>query len=185
MFCKINEMPIVSIDCEMVGGKNPITRFSGYSVELNMLARVTIINYFGRLLLDKIVAPQQPITNYRTKITGLFPRHFIGASSFEEVTNTVCTILAGKIIVGHGLQNDFDALKLFYPKKYLRDTANYSLFRYYNNGRAPSLKELAKKHLHQNIQTNIHDSIEDAFAALDIYKLYQRQWETEIAMWNN
>lgn len=185
MWSRINDMPIVAIDCEMVGIYKPTpksSRFRGIN-EVNMLARVSIVDFYENILIDKLVAPQTVIRNFRTKITGLLPEHLIGAPSFEEVTYKVSTILAGKIIVGHGLENDLAALKLFYPKKYIRDTAHFNLFRYYNNGRAPSLKELTKEYLHRDIQINNHDSIEDAFAVLQIYKLHQQQWEMELA-WN-
>lgn len=184
MWCKINEMPIVAIDCEMVGILKPKPSCNRNTVKDNMLARVSIVDFFGNILYDTLVAPQQPVKNYRTEITGLREEHFICAPSFAEVTNTVSSILAGKIIVGHGLENDLAALKFFYPKKYLRDTANYNMFRYYNNGKAPSLKELAKEHLNLEVQNKNHDSIEDALAALEIYKKFQQPWENEIALKN-
>lgn len=176
---KINEMPIVAIDCEMVGFLQPKKK-----VECNMLARVSIVDFFDTIVIDTLVAPQFPVTNYRTNITGLFPEHLIGAPSFESVSSMVGEILAGKIIVGHALENDFAALKLFYPKKYVRDTAHWELFRYYNNGKSPSLKELSRKLLFKEIQIHSHDSIEDAFTALNIYKKYQYSWEREIALKN-
>lgn len=176
---KINEMPIVAIDCEMVGVLHPKQQ-----IECNMLARVSIVDYFDTILIDTLVAPQSPITNYRTKITGILPEHLIGAPSFESVSYLVGNLLAGKIIVGHALENDFEALKLFYPKKYVRDTAHWELFRYYNNGKSPSLKELSRNLLCKEIQIQNHDSIEDAFTALNIYKKYQFSWEREVALKN-
>lgn len=182
---KINDMPIVAIDCEMVGVLQPKNIFTGRTIEINMLARVSIVDYYDNILIDTLVAPQQrPVTNYRTNITGIKPQHLIGAPSFENVSNAVSELLTGKIIVGHALENDLSALKLFYPQKYLRDTAHWERFKYENNGNSPSLKELAKKLLSKDIQKGSHDSIEDAFTALNIYKMHQYSWEMELFLKN-
>jgi RNA exonuclease 4 len=55
----------LAIDCEMVG-VGP----EGYK---SALARISIVNYFGHVILDTYVKPQEQITDYRTKHSGITP----------------------------------------------------------------------------------------------------------------
>ncbi|KAI9472213.1 MAG: hypothetical protein EXX96DRAFT_455889, partial [Benjaminiella poitrasii] len=57
----------VAIDCEMVGvGPGGID---------SALARVSIVNYNGAVVLDCYVKPQEKVTDYRTKVSGIEPHH--------------------------------------------------------------------------------------------------------------
>lgn len=55
------ETPVVALDCEMVG------------VEMNQdaLARVSIVNYYGHVLMDKYVRPIKRVTDFRTWVSGV------------------------------------------------------------------------------------------------------------------
>ena len=53
----------VALDCEMVG--------TGYEGEDSMLARCSLVNRFGHVLYDKYVAPQEWVTDFRTKFSGI------------------------------------------------------------------------------------------------------------------
>jgi hypothetical protein len=44
------------------------------------LARVTIVNYFGHLLLDAFVAPTQRVIDWRTKYSGIRPADLLNPS---------------------------------------------------------------------------------------------------------
>ncbi|KAG0456517.1 hypothetical protein HPP92_024305 [Vanilla planifolia] len=69
-------------------------------------------------------------------------------------------------------------LLLSNPKKDIRDTAEYQpLLR---EGRRRSLKGLAFEILGVNIQQREHCPIEDARAAMLIYKRYKKEWESSI-----
>jgi RNA exonuclease 4 len=48
---------IIGIDCEMVG--------VGQDGKKSILARVSIVNYFGDILYDTFVAPRKAVTDYR------------------------------------------------------------------------------------------------------------------------
>lgn len=37
----------------------------------SVLARATVVNYEGDVLLDEYVCPEKPVTDYRTPITGI------------------------------------------------------------------------------------------------------------------
>ena len=52
------------------------------------LARVSIVNYSGGMVLDEYVRPQEPITNYRTWVSGIRPEDMvngIGTASVRSV----------------------------------------------------------------------------------------------------
>jgi RNA exonuclease 4 len=41
------------------------------------LARVSIVNYSGGVVLDEYVRPQEPITDYRTWVSGIRPEDMV------------------------------------------------------------------------------------------------------------
>lgn len=59
----------------------------------------------------------------------------------------------------------------------VRDTSTYRHCREYSEGRNPSLRLLANCILKYDIQTGAHCSVEDAQAAMSIYKRFARNWE--------
>lgn len=58
---------VVAIDCEMVG--------VGPDGEDSILARVSLVNQFGKCIYDKYVKPTERVTDYRTAVSGIRPRH--------------------------------------------------------------------------------------------------------------
>ena len=100
------ETPVVALDCEMVGVENN---------QSDALARVSIINYNGHVLMDKYVRPTKRITDFRSWVSGVHPWHLKeenGAISFEKAKEESHRILKDKIIVGHSLAHDFRVLDL-------------------------------------------------------------------------
>ena len=61
----------VALDCEMVG-----TEADGSGA---MCARVCVVDESGEVLLSTYVAPSQPVTDYRTEITGITAATLRGA----------------------------------------------------------------------------------------------------------
>lgn len=55
------------MDCEMVG--------VGEDGKDSVLARVSIVNQFGNVLLDKYVKPREQVTDYRTAVSGIRPHN--------------------------------------------------------------------------------------------------------------
>lgn len=41
----------------------------------DMLARVSIVNSFGNVVYDKYVIPIEPVTDYRSFVSGIYPQH--------------------------------------------------------------------------------------------------------------
>ncbi|KAF5309089.1 hypothetical protein D9611_014987 [Ephemerocybe angulata] len=77
----------------------------------------------------------------------------------------------GCIFVGHGLSKDFRIINIFVPPEQVIDTVD--LYFVKSRQRRLSLRFLSWFILHQHIQTDNHDSIEDARSALSLYYAYQ------------
>ena len=99
----------VGIDCEMVG--------VGGEEDRSVLARVSIVNFHGTQVYDSFVKPKEFVTDWRTHVSGVSPKHMATARTFEDVQEEVSEILKDRVIVGHAIRNDLDALMLGHPKK--------------------------------------------------------------------
>ncbi|XP_078594772.1 RNA exonuclease 4-like isoform X3 [Branchiostoma floridae x Branchiostoma japonicum] len=160
----------VGMDCEMVG--------TGHRGSKSALARVSIVNQFGKCVYDKFVKPKERVTDYRTFVSGIRPRDLMNGESFKLVQKEVADILKGRILVGHALQNDMKALQMTHPKNMIRDTSNFPPFKSLAGGNnTPSLKKLAAGVLHLQIQKGEHCSIQDAQVAMRLYTLHKKEWE--------
>ena len=175
---------VLAMDCEMVGVGEDGTR--------SVLARVTVVNEHGNVVLDTFVESTEKVTDYRTKVSGVRPRDLKNAPKFADVQKMVSKLIEKKIVVGHGLKNDFKALLLHHPRERTRDTALYHpLTRPLRShercvegaprGRGSrSLKELTRTHLRMTIQEGEHSSAEDARAALFLYAKFKKKWEQSL-----
>ena len=47
------------------------------------LARVSIVNFHGNLVMDKFVKPKEPVTDYRTEVSGITPELLKNGMSFQ------------------------------------------------------------------------------------------------------
>ncbi|KAF1948872.1 hypothetical protein CC80DRAFT_482184 [Byssothecium circinans] len=169
----------IALDCEMVGiGPEPDKD--------SALARVSAVNYHGHQVYDSYVQmqPKIRVTDYRTSVSGILPHHIhkSTARTFKEVHNDLKILLEGRILVGHGVKNDLDALLLGHDKRYIRDTSKYSKFRELAMipGRTPSLKILAEKLLGVVIQTGAHSSVEDARVTMALFRLEKEGFDIEV-----
>ena len=80
----------------------------GVALEQSCRARrVCIINNFGVVILDAYVRPAAPVTDFRTKYSGVRKRNLVGAPSLQEVRPRVAKLIAGRVLIGHALHNDF------------------------------------------------------------------------------
>lgn len=71
------------------------------------------------------MAPQEKVTDYRTRVSGVRPQDLKGTAGFQEVQNLVSIATKNKVLIGHSLQHDLKALMLTHDKKLVRDTAKY------------------------------------------------------------
>ncbi|XP_016974539.1 RNA exonuclease 4 [Drosophila rhopaloa] len=160
----------LAMDCEMVG--------VGHNGQDDMLARVSIVNRVGHVLLDKHVKPRKEVTDYRTSVSGIRPQDIANGEDFVAVQDEVVKLLHGRILVGHALGNDLAVLSIRHPFENIRDTSRYKpLCKLVSNGHTPSLKRLTMAVLGQEIQTGEHNSVEDARAAMGIYNRIAGDWE--------
>uniref|UniRef100_A0ACB8F0R5 REX4, RNA exonuclease 4 n=1 Tax=Sphaerodactylus townsendi TaxID=933632 RepID=A0ACB8F0R5_9SAUR len=183
----------VAMDCEMVG--------VGPKGEDSVVARVSLVNQFGKCVYDKYVKATEKVTDYRTAVSGIRPKNLKTGEDFNVVQKEVADILRGRILVGHALQNDLKVLFLDHPKKRIRDTQRYKPFRQQVKSGRPSLKLLCEKLLNVNVQRSEHSSItpsemvivtlkawvrmiqqqtQDAQAAMKLYMMEKKQWEASL-----
>ena len=167
----------LAMDCEMVG--------IGRGGKRSSVARVTLVDWDGRIVYDEFVRQEQEVTDYRTFVSGITPLDVEDATlTLEECRQHVKTMIAGdKILVGHALKNDLRGLGLTHHWMATRDTAKYEPFmqtRFDDNILWPrKLKHLAFEKLQREIQREgePHSAYEDAAAAMDLYRTVRRKWE--------
>lgn len=162
---------LYGIDCEMC-----------YTCNGLELTRVTVIDQECNILLDELVKPIQPITDYNTRYSGITAQLLHNVTTtvvqarqhvldlLSHTTNTRLQSTDTVIVCGHSLDNDLRALRISYP--YIIDTT----ILYPHPAGLPhksALRYLASNHLARVIQqgTTGHDPREDAIAALQLVQL--------------
>ena len=144
---------ILSMDCEFVN--------SGLT---QILARVSIVNFYGQVVMDTLVAPSLPVTDWLTHITGITEDMVRKAPSYQEVNKKVIDMISGRTIVGHSLHCDiqkFSSLWRFPTPVQVIEISEFEPYMRLNKTKI-GLKQLAKDHLNAKIQESAHSSIIDA-----------------------
>lgn len=179
----IEKQKYVALDCEMVG--------IGPDGKKSALARVSVVNWEGIVLLDTFVRVPERVTDFRTKVSGVRAKDIAvkneNAMNHDEVRLAVGNILQNKILVGHALKNDLSVLLLSHPRKDIRDTARYKPFmRPSGTGggkmRPRKLRDLVLENLGRHIQVEgtSHCSIDDAVATMNLFQIVRVKWEKEL-----
>lgn len=171
----------VALDCEMVG----VGAIRADGSRKSSLARVAICDFNGKRLYDKYVIPKEGlegISDYRTEFSGITPEKLVRLDkdnhSFKKVRAEVIKIIADKVIVGHGLKNDFTVLNLDIPSNRKWDSTEIDIFMKNHPylKRAPRrLQEIAKEYAGNEIQMadkTGHSPLEDARAAMNLYRIF-------------
>ncbi len=156
---------VMGIDCEFVK-----------SGSTDLLARVSIVNYYGQIVLDTLVSNDLEVTDYLTHITGITSHMLEGAPSYEVVNGEVMETLFGATIIGHSLHCDlekFSSVTLFPMPFYYRDVSEFSLYLREREQKC-KLKDLTQIHLNGVIQEGVHSSVIDARAAMALYRINRK-----------
>lgn len=71
----------LAIDCEMVG--------TGPKGSISQLARCSLVSYDGDVVYDKFINPSMPVTDYRTRWSGIRRSDLINAMPYSEARKEV------------------------------------------------------------------------------------------------
>lgn len=152
----------LALDCEMC-----MTGEDEYS-----LARISVLAWSGEVIMDELVKPEKPVTNYVTHYSGITEAMLAPVTTtLQDIQARLLDLITPRtILIGHSLESDLKALRLSHP--FIVDT---SLI--YPHPRGPplksSLKWLSQKYLHREIQrggAQGHNPVEDARACLDLVR---------------
>ncbi|KAM8827008.1 interferon-stimulated 20 kDa exonuclease-like 2 [Synchiropus picturatus] len=168
----------LALDCEMVG--------AGPKGSINQLARCSIVSYDGDVVYDKFIRPALPVTDYRTRWSGIRHRDLVRATPYAEARKEILRLLGGKVVVGHAIHNDLKVLSYGHPTALTRDTSRIPLLNRkagFPEKECVSLKRLTKALLDRDIQVSRrgHSSVEDAKATMELYKMVEVEWERQLA----
>ncbi|KAF1813417.1 cysteine proteinase [Eremomyces bilateralis CBS 781.70] len=157
------------------------------------LGRVSVLRGYGEHeglpFVDDYIAVAEPVTDYLTAYSGLSPedldpktsRHVL--VSLKVAYKKIWLLLnMGCIFVGHGLPKDFRTINIHVPKAQVVDTVDIFFLKHWG-GRKLGLRFLAWLLLKEDIQTGMHDSVEDSLTALNLWKKYQEY--VEAGTWEN
>jgi PAB-dependent poly(A)-specific ribonuclease subunit 2 len=151
------------------------------------LARVSVLrgepaaedaDEFGLPFIDDYITISEPVVDYLTAYSGIRPGDLDRATSRHALVSLKnaykklwLLLNLGVVFVGHGLLKDFRTINIHVPKAQVIDTVD--LFYLPARQRKISLRFLASLLLGEDIQTDMHDSIEDARTALRLWLRYQ------------
>ncbi|KAF2210813.1 hypothetical protein CERZMDRAFT_44622 [Cercospora zeae-maydis SCOH1-5] len=146
------------------------------------LARVSVLRADGHdrelPFIDDYIAIEDPVDDYLTQFSGLHDgdltpgRSRFKLSHLKDVYKKLWVLVnLGCSFIGHGLSSDLRIINIHVPEAQLIDTQElFSLGS--RTQRKLSLRFLAWAVLHEDIQQDVHDSIEDARTALRLWLKY-------------
>lgn len=151
------------------------------------LGRVSLVRGSGTMAgtpcIDDYIQSVEPVYDHLTRYSGLLLGDLDVQTSRHHLTTLRKAYMKlrflvdrGCVFVGHGLKKDFRMLNIVVPKDQVIDTMD--LF-WPGRGRRLSLKFLVafflgSSTLGSGFQEDGHDSIEDATAALKLYKMHEK-----------
>ncbi|KAG9227915.1 hypothetical protein PLEOSDRAFT_1090243 [Pleurotus ostreatus PC15] len=156
----------LALDCEMVS--------VGATGAQSLVARVSIVNYYGAVLLDELV--RERVVGYRARHSGTSRRDLVKAKSFDEIQSQVAKLLRDNVVVGHAVLNDLKALSLEHPQTQTLDTQFCAWRHKVSAAKHIALRDLVTQELGFTMGSGAHSSVTDARAAMAIFRLHQRKW---------
>ncbi|CAJ1934316.1 unnamed protein product [Cylindrotheca closterium] len=140
------------------------------------IARISVIDCKSRgTILDDHVLPRERVEDYLTRFSGIVAEDLDPTKSPHNLISTRCAYLKlrylmeqGCIFLGHGLRKDFANVNLVVPPNQVIDTVEI----FHQPGRRYiSLRFLVNYVLKRDMQQDVHDSVEDALAAFELYEI--------------
>jgi len=111
--CYAEKLPrVIAMDCEMVETKDPLTG----RVDAKALARMSVIDGENpdNVLIDTLVKPYWPVSDYRTRINGITKESLKDVEftlrHAQKFMSDLCS--SETVIAGHAVHNDLIALKM-------------------------------------------------------------------------
>eukprot|EP00536_Pseudo-nitzschia_multiseries_P001181 jgi/Psemu1/63027/estExt_Genemark1.C_140174 len=161
-WCASNPQAI-AIDCEMCESQDPVSGAKNSKA----LCRISVVNAEKpeEVLLDTLVKPVWPVTDYRTRINGIKKEHLDNVEFTLRHAQAFMLKLCSQetVIIGHAVHNDLVALKM--EHEVVSDSS--FLFRAKDAPSAtPSLKDCVKT-IFKKDMPETHDSVNDARKALE------------------
>lgn len=175
------ERKLVAFDAEFVSVQEEEATLTEAGSKLvlrdtrHAVGRISVIDCDTReILIDDHVLPRERIVDYLTRFSGIVPDDLDPAKTSHHLISTRSAYLKlrylvekGCIFVGHGLRQDFATVNLIVPPHQVLDTVEI----YHQPGmRYISLRFLTNCVLGRDMQQDIHDSVEDALAAFELYE---------------
>jgi len=161
-WCESNPQAI-AIDCEMCESKDPL---SG-AKNAKALCRLSVVNAEKpeEVLLDTLVKPSWPVSDYRSRINGITKEHLDNVEFTLRHAQAFMMALCNEetVIVGHAVHNDLVALNMEHDV--VADSS--FLFRANESPNAPpSLKDTVMTMFKKDMPQT-HDSVNDSIKALE------------------
>ncbi len=180
---------LVSIDAEFVSLQQEEAEFHSDGTKRVIrpsrmtLARVSVLRGEGPdtgiPFIDDHIHTSEPVVDYLTEFSGIragdldpfVSRHTlvplkVAYKKLRMLVDLGCTF------IGHGLNKDLRIINIHIPPSQILDTVN--IYHLAERQRKLSLRFLAWAVLKTDIQSDTHDSIEDARTALQLYEEHQR-----------
>lgn len=169
-WCSSNPQSI-AIDCEMCETKDPVSGQKNHSA----LCRISVVNAEDPedVLLNTLVKPAWPVTDYRTFVNGITKEHLEPVQFTLRHAQAFLMALCSEetVILGHAVHNDVAALR--FEHYCVGDSA--LLFTATDSPTATvSLKDLALNILKKDMPAT-HDSVNDAVTAMKCLDHYREK----------
>lgn len=155
---------VYAIDCEMC-----MTGEKEFS-----LTRISIVSWDGEIVMDELVKPDKPITDYVTQYSGISEAMLAPVTTtLRDIQQKLLKLLTPRsILLGHSLDSDLKAIQLTHP--FIVDTT-IAFPHPAGPAKKHALRWLSQKYLNREIQkghgtSQGHDSVEDARTCLDLMK---------------
>ncbi|GMH75731.1 hypothetical protein TL16_g06854 [Triparma laevis f. inornata] len=153
---------MIAMDCEMVETKDPLTG----EIDSKSLSRLSVIDGLNpeNVLIDTLVKPYWPVSDYRTRINGITKESLEGVEftlrHAQKFMSDLCS--SETVVAGHAIHNDLISLKM----EHFRVVDSSFLFKVEGESSAPpSLKDSVKCILNKEMPKT-HDSVNDARQAM-------------------